>query len=176
MPILGLISIILVFSMSELAFAEYNAGTAGSPYATSKWQTGSCPRGTHAVGIQVRGGQYVDRLYLMCKGSGSVKNGGGLSGYNPLNYLHYNSSQKTVFCPGNRRLAGINFRSGGYVDKVTSIRCQNRYGRDTEYVGVGVGGNGANNLVTAHCRSGDHITAFRGHAGFWVDHVSVYCD
>ncbi|MDX1411931.1 MAG: hypothetical protein R3351_07210, partial [Nitrospirales bacterium] len=124
--------------------------------------------------IGVRGGQYVDRLYLQCLVNGKIESR-GLGGYNVLNYLHYNAIEKAVFCRGKRRLTGIKFKSGGYVDRVASIRCQNSAGGDTEFMGVGVGGTGGN-YVRAYCRTGDHITSLKGKAGSWVDNVGVYCD
>jgi len=123
----------------------------------------------------VRGGQYVDRIYLQCKGSEGVKTGGGLTARNPFNTLYYNSREKSVFCRGSRRLTGIKFKSGSYVDRVASIRCQTQNGGNTEFLGVGIGGSGGND-VRAYCRTGDLVTRLEGFVGSWVDQVRVYCD
>jgi hypothetical protein len=80
-----------------------------------------------------------------------------------------------VFCRGSRRLTGIKFKSGSYVDRVASIRCQNRNGGDTEYLGVGIGGTGGN-YVRAYCRTGDHVKRITGFAVWWLDTLSVYCE
>jgi len=176
---IGLISAFILLALMDVTFAGYEAGVAGHRSifqgSLKESQSGSCPQGTYAVGILVRGGQYVDRIYLQCKGSEGVKTGGGLSARNPLNMLHYNSREQSVFCRGSRRLTGIKFKAGGYVDRVASIRCQNSSGGDTEFLGVGIGGTGGND-VRAYCRTGDHVTSLVGFAGSWVDVVKVFCD
>ena len=174
---IGLITAVLLLSMMDVAFPAYFAGGGGDrKHIDLKYSyRGSCPSGTYPAGILVRGGQYVDRLYLQCRGPEGIKSGGGLTAFNPLNYLHYNSREKSVFCRGNRRLTGIKFKSGSYVDRVASIRCQNRNGGDTEYLGVGIGGTGGT-YVRAYCRTGDHVKRITGFAVWWLDTLSVYCE
>jgi len=173
---IGLISAFILLSMMNLAFAEYKAGMAGSPFTGSKWQEASCQEGAHAVGISVSGTQFVEYINLRCDRSGEIINGiGGLASHDPPRGLYSSTRRQTVFCRGSRRLTGIKFKSGIYVDRVASIRCQNRNGGDTEFLGVGIGGTGGNDL-RAYCRSGDRVTRLGGHGGRWIDHVNVYCD
>jgi len=170
---IAVISAFILLSMMNLAFAEYKAGMAGSPWSGAKWEETSCPQGTYAVGIRVTGTQYVEFISFQCGGSGEIINRAGLGATDPYN-LQLSRTQ-IVFCRGSRRLTGIKFKSGSYVDRVASIRCQNRNGGDTEFLGVGIGGTGGND-VRAYCRSGDRVTRLGGHVGRWIDHVNVYCD
>jgi hypothetical protein len=174
----GLITVILLLSMMDVAFAEYKAGMAGNPFSGAKWGKTTCPSGSYAVGLRVSGGQFVEYIGLQCLRvrDGKILNMAGLSSSDPVGQMFAPPPRRAVvFCRGSRRLAGIKFKSGSYVDRVASIRCQNRNGGDTEYLGVGIGGTGGT-YVRAYCRTGDHVTSIGGHAGRWIDHANVYCD
>lgn len=173
---IGLISAFIIISMMDLAFAEYKAGMAGSPFSGAKWQEASCPDGAQAVEISVSGTQFVEHIELRCERSGEIINGRGeLASSDPLRGLYSSARRQSVFCRGSRRLTGIKFKSGSYVDRVASIRCQTRNGGNTEFLGVGIGGTGGGD-VRAYCRTGDHVTRLEGFVGSWVDQVRVYCD
>lgn len=174
----ALIAALLIPGSVEAASIGACGGGGGSQSATL-----SCPTGQYIVGVFARGGSYVDRIGIRCapftigtgaRGApGAFQYAGGTGG----------STSKSATCSGNRAVARIATRSGGYVDSATDLICVPRIssggfsalgGSNNKFISFEVGGNGGDSCVLA-CPGGEAMNRIIVRYGSWIDSIEAFC-
>ena len=156
---------------ATLRLGASNGGSGGSPF------TLDCPTGAIATGLNVRSGNSVDQIQVICQtvtganrafGSATFTDTAGGTGGSPA----------TVTCPANYVMVGVTGRIGNggsdFNDQIAAV-CAPIVGGATVTT-ASLGGVIAGSIAyTTTCPAGLAVTGIQGSSGVYVDRTQIKC-
>lgn len=136
----------------------------------------SCPQGSVAVGFDVRTGDWVDQVRLICR---EISQTGalGATSYTPVRGGNGGTAASGQ-CPAGQVLRGELVGTNGVWAGKIGGRCdtpEHIFSEAGGYMGT-VGPFGANGTLSENaCPAGTAITGIYGRSGSWVDRVGLVC-
>jgi hypothetical protein len=126
-------------------------------------KTLSCPSGQYVTGVFAKGGVYVDKVGISCKGAGGT-----------TDFIYAGSSggtnQDRGFCPDRYFVHQLALSSGVYVDQFSSFQC----GGSFHDITLEIGGRGGD-LCWISCPNGEELYQLTVRYGDWVDSIAGKC-
>jgi len=150
-------------------------GTGGSNQKTL-----TCPSGQYVVGLQGRGGTYVDLVGIACAPIGADGKRGTIGTFMSAGPGGGTNTGSGI-CPGRDAVRAIRGNSGIWYDYLGDGACSGRVAstgrfedRDATTAPVKVGGSGGSQCRVG-CPTGEALYSITVKYGSWIDSISGQC-
>lgn len=165
------------FTPAAWAGSTGRCGGTGGP----NQKTLTCQSGQYVVGLQARGGTYVDLVGIACAPIGANGKRGTIGAFKSAG-PGGGTQSRDGFCPGSTAVTRIEGRSGVWYDRLSDGACRGRdlgTGRfdSPEQVGplINVGGVLGGRPCAIPCPSGEALISVSVRYGSWIDSISGQC-